>query len=606
MQCYLTLLLWTYLYYLVKADQINIIQPRSSSVYHVNDEMTIRYNIRSMGMTRIWSTLVTLTQADNNQTIQEFPSLAYSNSNDKKDINGTWVIPDKMPNGTYTLTVAANITYLCSKSNDGRAPFKQCKDILYQSSTFTILNNSQNRLPYKNANEIEQDLSRLLDSIEKLLEALTAWSLGMSSKIQICENYDALELHLSNLSRALQSETKSTEKDTLDDNLRIYINEILPTTHSSGTMYSTKDAILKLLRAIKLKLVILHKRCDSIPAHSALSEIKLNNRFIRRAIERITLQEKLTENTLMCSDKAALTSFQQAIFEQNMQKSVQDCIKYVSSLQRDNREEETQSLRHELNTLRQMYNNYQQESKYTIEQLQEKIKKQSRLEMGEGKEITQKASLLITNRLEALQEDVEQFKQDIAQRRYRPSKIRLKHCIDESGLLEKEIQELEERLKTYKPAWKKTWEAELQHIVLEQQFLKDQEALLTDLKEEHQAVVDVLKQASQISEIHERKKQQKHDGLDCRLTREEKLDGMASVMKQVTAIHVDHESRLKALDEAEKMRFKTLAQNMDVFERELLNFVCLKKLKNIGGPEAIDRQRERKNKAVLKVMFAEQ
>ncbi|KAG1325310.1 hypothetical protein G6F62_008619 [Rhizopus arrhizus] len=428
----------------------------------------------------------------------------------------------------------------------------------------------------------------------------------MSSKIQICENYDALELHLSNLSRALQSETKSTEKDTLDDNLRIYINEILPTTHSSGTMYSTKDAILKLLRAIKLKLVILHKRCDSIPAHSALSEIKLNNRFIRRAIERITLQEKLTENTLMCSDKAALTSFQQAIFEQNMQKSVQDCIKYVSSLQRDNREEETQSLRHELNTLRQMYNNYQQESKYTIEQLQEKIKKQSRLEMGEGKEITQKASLLITNRLEALQEDVEQFKQDIAQRRYRPSKIRLKHCIDESGLLEKEIQELEERLKTYKPAWKKTWEAELQHIVLEQQFLKDQEALLTDLKEEHQAVVDVLKQASQISEIHERKKQQKHDGLDCRLTREEKLDGMASVMKQVTAIHVDHESRLKALDEAEKMRFKTLAQNMDVFERELLNFVCLKKLKNIGGPEAIDRQRERKNKAVLKVMFAEQ
>ncbi|KAG0903074.1 hypothetical protein G6F34_001438 [Rhizopus arrhizus] len=225
MQCYLTLLLWTYLYYLVKADQISIIQPRSSSVYHVNDEMTIRYNIRSMGMTRIWSTLVTLTQADNNQTIQEFPSLAYSNSNDKKDINGTW------------------------------------------------------------ANEIEQDLSRLLDSIEKLLEALTAWSLGMSSKIQICENYDALELHLSNLSRALQSETKSTEKDTLDDNLRIYINEILPTTHSSGTMYSTKDAILKLLRAIKLKLVILHKRCDSIPAHSALSKIKLNNRFIRRAID---------------------------------------------------------------------------------------------------------------------------------------------------------------------------------------------------------------------------------------------------------------------------------------------------------------------------------
>lgn len=295
-----------------------------------------------------------------------------------------------------------------------------------------------------------------------------------------------------------------------------------------------------------------------------------------------------------------------AIFEQNLQKSVQDCIKYVSSLQRDNQEEETQSLRHELNTLHQTYSNYQQESKHMIEELQEKIKNQSRLEMGEGKEITQKVSLLITNRLEALQEDVEHFKQDISQRRYRPSKVRLKHCIDESGLLEKEIQELEECLKVYKPAWKKMWEAELQHIVQEQQFLKDQEALLGDLKEEHQAVVDVLKQASQISEIHDRKKQQKYDRIYCRLTREEKLDGMASVMKQITAIHVDHESRLKALDEAEKMRFKTLAQNIDAFERELLNFVCLKKLKNVGGLEAVDRQREEKNKAVLKLMFEEQ
>lgn len=60
-----------------------------------------------MGMTRIWSTLVTLNQSDNNQTIQEFPSLAYSSSNDNKDINDTWIIPDKMPNGTYTLTIAA-------------------------------------------------------------------------------------------------------------------------------------------------------------------------------------------------------------------------------------------------------------------------------------------------------------------------------------------------------------------------------------------------------------------------------------------------------------------------------------------------------------------
>ncbi|CAO3682823.1 unnamed protein product [Rhizopus stolonifer] len=135
----LTSMILVLLFSLVKADQINIVQPSSSSVYHANDKLSIDYNIHSMGMTRIWSTSVTLIQIDNNQTIEGFPTLPYKSSDEKK-VNGTWTIPSNISNGTYYLSVAANVTYPCSESHNGKPPYKQCKDTVYQRSTFTILN----------------------------------------------------------------------------------------------------------------------------------------------------------------------------------------------------------------------------------------------------------------------------------------------------------------------------------------------------------------------------------------------------------------------------------------------------------------------------------
>lgn len=120
----LTSTVLVFLFSLVKADQINIVQPSSSSVYHANDKLSIDYNskckeraqaeekliyfalVHSMGMTRIWSTSVTLTYIDSNQTIEGFPRLPYKSSDEKK-VNGTWTIPSNISNGTYYLSVAA-------------------------------------------------------------------------------------------------------------------------------------------------------------------------------------------------------------------------------------------------------------------------------------------------------------------------------------------------------------------------------------------------------------------------------------------------------------------------------------------------------------------
>lgn len=265
-----------------------------------------------------------------------------------------------------------------------------------------------------------------------------------------------------------------------------------------------------------------------------------------------------------------------------------------------NNSQEIETLRKELNALRQTHETYRQEANQVIQDLREKVN--PRIEIEEAKEITQTAAYLITQRLETLQDDVDQLKQDITQKRCRPSKSRLNHCTSESQRLQKEMDELRSRIRTLKPIWKQMWESELQKIVQEQQFLKDQEGLLGDLKEDHRAIVYVLDQASQISEIHERKKQQEGQ-TGFKVPTAEGFEGMASVMKEVSAIHVDHDRRLRALDQAEKTRSKALSKSIDTFERELTDFVCLKKLKKIGGAEEVDKQREKKDKEIMKQIF---
>ncbi|EIE76802.1 hypothetical protein RO3G_01506 [Rhizopus delemar RA 99-880] len=265
-----------------------------------------------------------------------------------------------------------------------------------------------------------------------------------------------------------------------------------------------------------------------------------------------------------------------------------------------NDNQETETLRKELNVLRQTHETYRQETNQIIQGLRDRVN--PRIEIEEAKEITQTAAYLITQRLEALQDDVDQLKQDITQKRCRPSKSRLNHCMSESQRLQKEMDELRSRIRTLKPIWKQMWESELQKIVQEQQFLKDQEGLLGDLKEDHRAIVYVLDQASQISEIHERKKQQEGQ-TGFKVPAAEGFEGMASVMKEVSAIHVDHDRRLRALDQAEKMRSKALSKSIDTFERELTDFVCLKKLKKTGGAEEVDKQREKKDKEIMKRIF---
>ncbi|GAN07506.1 conserved hypothetical protein [Mucor ambiguus] len=276
-------------------------------------------------------------------------------------------------------------------------------------------------------------------------------------------------------------------------------------------------------------------------------------------------------------------------------------------------QKELELLRHDLASIHQFHNDYKKETEQLIEELREKSSKivastvvildeKAHAEMNESREVTQKAATLITGRLEALQDTIDQLKLDVTQRRCRPSRNQLNQCQEESDRLKLEMSDLQARIKKFKPIWKKTWEVELQQIVKEQQFLKEQEALLVDLKDDHKAVLDVLDQLVKISEIQERKKQL---GVEFRMTppAEEGFEGMTSVMKEVSNIHVDHSRRVEALAQAESKRSKELSQRIDAFERELTDFVGLRKLKKTGGAQAVDKQRQEKDKAMMKQIF---
>ncbi|KAI8646847.1 actin interacting protein 3-domain-containing protein [Parasitella parasitica] len=340
------------------------------------------------------------------------------------------------------------------------------------------------------------------------------------------------------------------------------------------------------------------------------SHDKSMSKFTKPDLEKLTETQRYVATDVVNDMKSLFDDTMQQVLKQLEKR------KYASIPQEKIKEQqkELESLRRDLTSIHQFHNDYKKETEQVIAELREKSSKmtasstvvildeKAHAEMTESREVTQKAATLITSRLEALQDTIDQLKLDVTQRRCRPSKNQLDQCKEESDRLKLDMDDLQARIKKFKPIWKKTWEVELQQIVKEQQFLKEQEALVVDLADDYKAVIDFLDQLVKISQIQERKKQL---GVEFRVAPlpDEGFEGMASVIKEVSNIHVDHSRRVKALALAESKRSKELSQRIDAFERELTDFVGLRKLKKTGGAQAIDKQRQEKDYAIMKQTF---
>lgn len=281
---------------------------------------------------------------------------------------------------------------------------------------------------------------------------------------------------------------------------------------------------------------------------------------------------------------------------------------------------EIETLRRDMAVLRQLEREMRegtaaviQEIKDKAESIKEEAKKEkqnvdlsetstARTHLEQGKQNLLEKSDKVTNRLEELQDTIDQLKLDVTQRKCRPSETMMTHCANERKALSEEIEEFGKFITEVKPRWKKTWEQELQTIVREQQTLKDQEYLLSDMKDDLDALLEVFEQLEKIYAYQANARPQPREFRV--VPAEEGFEGMASVFKQVATIDVDHTRRLRALEQADKMRQRELANRIDDFEKELVGFVGEKKLKKTGGALEIDRLRKQKDEEMMKAMYA--
>jgi hypothetical protein len=151
----------------------------------------------------------------------------------------------------------------------------------------------------------------------------------------------------------------------------------------------------------------------------------------------------------------------------------------------------------------------------------------------------------------------------------------------------------------------------------ERDMLTMQEELAADLQDDLEKAaqtLELVEQATKQQNLETEKEQGKGlrsasgrnainaAALDKVVDPREARDG---VLGEVKALQPNHESRLEAIERAEKARQRELAtRNDDEFKRELGNFVEEGKLKKSGGIEEVERLRKAKDERARKE-FAE-
>jgi hypothetical protein len=175
---------------------------------------------------------------------------------------------------------------------------------------------------------------------------------------------------------------------------------------------------------------------------------------------------------------------------------------------------------------------------------------------------------------------------------------------------------MQEFVKREKPIWTKIWEKELELVCNDREFLTMQEELIADLED------DLEKATQTMALVEEATKQQNLQaaandatgGAPIALRSTSRalplLDttdvdphkAKDGVLGEVRALQPNHESRLEAIERAERARQRELESRREgaAFKRELNSFVEDGKLKKSGGVEEAERLRKAKDERALR------
>ncbi|CAG8513230.1 7350_t:CDS:2 [Acaulospora morrowiae] len=398
----------------------------------------------------------------------------------------------------------------------------------------------------------------------------------------------------------------------MDDFPNIYIRE-----PQLGILYELED-----LREVKNNSVLALnvEALEQVKKHidQSISELTREIRDVKKSIMETELKSRV--NVVSAAPSPSASQFRSLakkvvanVKEQNEvndKKTKEQKDELVAKITNDLRNQfnEVQNLRRDLGVIRQVYTEFQGETKKLFESLGAQTASvknvaltnvsSSRTFIEEGKtKLNNRTSSLLT-KVNELQDIIDELKVDVTQRRAKPRETTVQQIRKDAENVEQELDSLQQYVKTVKPTWKKTWEEELQSIVDEQKFLNHQEELIEDLQEDNKKVTEVLENILKVVEIQVSRPKEYFVK-----PKEEGFEGLKTVLQEIKGIPPDHERRLKALEQSERMRERELANRIDEFEAELSDFVSNNKLKKTGGAQEIERLRQKKNEDALKELF---
>ncbi|KAG5417629.1 BUD6 [Candida metapsilosis] len=214
----------------------------------------------------------------------------------------------------------------------------------------------------------------------------------------------------------------------------------------------------------------------------------------------------------------------------------------------------------------------------------------------------------LLTRVDDLQDLMEEMRKDVAQRGVRVGETQLRHITKEIAAAKKSLDEMNNFISREKSIWKKIWESELDKVCEEQQFFKLQDDLTSDLQEDLQKIQETYELIEQCSIEQSKGLSSKRNKFMANLHIPEPGESLHDIQGQVLVdiaqLNPNHESRLEAIERAEKLRERERQlSRLNKFQEELGDFVEDKKLKKSGGIEGIENFRKQRDQENLKSSF---
>ncbi|KUJ18188.1 AIP3-domain-containing protein [Mollisia scopiformis] len=289
---------------------------------------------------------------------------------------------------------------------------------------------------------------------------------------------------------------------------------------------------------------------------------------------------------------------------------------------------EVQSLKRDLAVIRQTYSNFQSEIRDSMNTIRNKASsvkveaaktlipklddESGRAYVNEKKKKLNSEYDTLVGQVDDLQDLIEELRKDVVTRGVRPLPRQLETAAKDLAQATMGLKKIRSAVDRESPLFTKVWERELTQVADDQESMKQQKQLNEDLQTDLEEVAEVLALVEQAT------KEQMKDAPGANATRNisqtlrhviaaDPAEAKEGVLGQVRALQPNHESRLEAIERAERQRQKDLeSRRGGEFQKELGAFVEEGKLKKAGGFEEVERARKLKDERIRREVWERQ